>query len=211
MFDLDGVIIDSEPIHFKADKELLKRKGIKYSLEDASLFTGKREKECYIELKRMYCLKESVKELIEERRKLFFSLLNKENIKPMPGLINLLNILKKNNKKIAIASSSEKEYIEYVLNKFNIKEFFEVIVSGYEVEKGKPEPDVFLKASEKLKVNPNECLVIEDSRNGVIAAKKAGMKCIAIPNSITKNQDFSLADRVLNSLNEITIELINSL
>ncbi len=159
----------------------------------------------------MYCLKESVKELIEERRKIFYSLLNKEEIKLMPGLINLLNILKKNNKKIAIASSSEKEYIEYILNKFNIKEFFEVIISGYEIEKGKPEPDIFLKASEKLKVSPNECLVIEDSRNGVLAAKRAGMKCIAIPNSITKNQDFSLANKVLNSLNEITIELIESL
>lgn len=205
------MIIDSEPIHFKTDKELLKRKGIKYSLKDASIFAGKREEECYTELKRMYCLKESVKELMEERRKIFYSFLKEENIKPMHGLINLLNILKKANKKIAIASSSEREYIEYVINKLNIKDFFEIIVSGYDVKKSKPEPDIFLKASEILKIDPKECLVIEDSVNGVLAAKRAGMKCIAIPNSITKNQDFSLADKVLNSLNEITIELIESL
>ncbi len=189
----------------------MKRKGIKYSLKDASLFAGKREEECYTELKRMYCLKESVKELMEERRKIFYSFLKEENIKPMPGLINLLNILKKANKKIAIASSSEREYIEYVLDKLNIKDFFEIIISGYDVKKSKPEPDIFLKASEILKIDPKECLVIEDSMNGILAAKRAGMKCIAIPNSITKNQDFSLADKVLNSFNEITIELIESL
>ena len=95
---------------------------------------------------------------------------------------------------IAIASSSPRLFIEAVVEKIGIQQYFTIIVSGEEVERSKPEPDIFLKAARLLNVNPFECLVVEDSKSGTIAAKKAGMKCIGYLNLNSGEQDLSQAD-----------------
>lgn len=124
--------------------------------------------------------------------------LNKE------GLINLLEYLFKNNYKVAIASSSRIEHIQKLLNHMTKKYPFHAIISGNQVENSKPAPDIFLKASEMLNVNPSECLVLEDSKNGIKAAKNAGMSNILIKDVINFDEDdYIYVDNELNNLNEV--------
>ena len=107
---------------------------------------------------------------------------------------------------IAIASSSPKIFIEAVVEKIGIRQYFKILISGEEIERSKPEPDIFLKAALLLNVNPSECLVVEDSKSGTIAAKKAGMKCIGYQNFNSGNQDLSNADFIVNDIREIDIK-----
>ena len=114
-------------------------------------------------------------------------------------------MLYENKFKLAVASSAKRERIELVLNRFELTSYFDVIVSGYEVSNSKPHPDIFLKAAEKLKVDPKECIVIEDSANGIRAAKLANMFWIGYNNPIS-NQDLSEADIIINDFNDFDIE-----
>ena len=112
---------------------------------------------------------------------------------------------------IAIASSSPREFIEAVVKKIGIDQYFKILVSGEEIERSKPEPDIFLKAATLLNVSPTECLVVEDSKSGTIAAKKAGMKCIGYQNVNSGNQDLSNADFIVNDIKEIDIRKVSKL
>ena len=109
-----------------------------------------------------------------------------------------------------MASSGTKEFINIVLDKFKIRDYFRVIVSGDEVSVGKPAPETFLIAAEKLGLSPQQCIVLEDATNGIESAKAAGCKCIAIPYKKGLKQDLSKADLILDSLNEVNEENLNS-
>ena len=119
------------------------------------------------------------------------------------GIKDLISDLINNNIAIALASSSPMKFIQLAIEKVGISEYFDIIVSGEHVDKSKPEPDIFLRAASLLKVKPSDCLVLEDSVNGVIAAKKAGMKCIAFLNPNSGNQDLSKADKVVTTLKRL--------
>jgi HAD superfamily hydrolase (TIGR01509 family) len=140
----------------------------------------------------------------QERNKVFLDLVRKE-LRPMPGLVRSLNFFKENKFKIALASSGTKEYIETVLDKFKLREYFTVIVSGDEVKRGKPDPETFLLGIKKLKVKPNETVILEDATVGIEAAKKAKAFCIAVKNPYTPKQDLSKADIVIDSLDTILV------
>jgi beta-phosphoglucomutase-like phosphatase (HAD superfamily) len=127
----------------------------------------------------------------------------------MPGLFILTDMLKKAGFRLALASSSNFDHIQIVLKKLNLEDCFEVILSGDHVEKGKPNPEIYQKTAQKLRVRPEQCLVLEDTQTGVSAAKGAKMKCIAVPNQYTKGQDFSKADVRVKSLLDISIKIIH--
>ena len=129
----------------------------------------------------------------------------------MPGLIELLALFKKNLISMAVASSAPLNQITFILKNLSITDYFQTFVSVEDVKRGKPYPDVFLEAAKQLKVDPKYCLVLEDAESGVKAVKAAGMKVIAVQNNYTANQDHSKADKVVNSLKSVTIEMINSL
>jgi HAD superfamily hydrolase (TIGR01509 family) len=129
-------------------------------------------------------------------------------IMPINGIRNLLSILKANGFIIAMASSSPRKNIEVILSKVKLINYFEYIVSGEDVEKGKPNPDIFLKAAEKFKVEAHDCTVVEDSNNGVIGAKAAGMKCVGFRNLNSGNQNIDKADIILNAFDEEGINKI---
>jgi len=206
IFDFDGVIIDSEPIRYETYRQLFRDEysiGLPEKMDDELLGRSQRETLNHFLIK--YGLKGDVEELISKRKKALdkkFS--KKENIKIMPGLLKLLGVLKKVGFKIAIASSSNKEYIEYILNATKLSGFFEVIVAGDMVSKGKPNPEIFILTAEKLNKNRENCIVIEDSVNGIIAAKAAGMKVIAITSSFNKEQLIK-ADVIIDRLDEINV------
>jgi len=180
IFDMDGVLIDSEPLWFKVETRIYRKLGFSLSPSMYDETIGMR----YDQVVRHWFKKfpwenfpvEAVQKLIIEKVK---KIINKEG-KLNPGAKNLLHFLKKENVKIGLASSSPKQIINTVLKKLIIKQYFRPILSGEFESHPKPHPDIFLSAAKKLKVKPKECLVIEDSVFGVTAAKKASMKCVAL-------------------------------
>ncbi len=129
----------------------------------------------------------------------------------MPGLIYSLEFFKSKGMKIALASSGTEEYIQIVLDKFSIRNYFNVIVSGNDVKKGKPDPETYAIAVKKLNLKPVECVVLEDATVGIIAAKAAGCMCIAVKNNYTLEQDLSKADTQINSLQMINDILLSKI
>jgi len=206
IFDMDGVIIDSEPIHFEVDLITLEYLGINYSKERLEQFVGMTNPEMWGVIKKEYNLTLSIDEIIEYQlsKKLYH--LDGLQIEPISGIKFLLKALHKHNIAIGLASSSPRKFIEKVLLKFEINNYFSCVISGEEVEYGKPAPDVYLEAAHILNVDPEHCVVLEDSANGVKAAKRAGMRCIGYFNPNSGKQDLSAADIIVSSIEEITIQ-----
>jgi len=208
IFDMDDLMINSYPIHILAGDELLKRYGHNLSEIPEKIrrgFVGKRVVDNIAVMKEYFKINRSVEELFSERQKIFFELI-RNKIESMPGLFRLISILKKEKFDLALASSGTRDYIEIVLKKLGLD--FNNIISGDDVEKGKPNPEMFLLAAKSLNRNAEECLILEDSTNGIAAAKNAGMKVIAVRNPYTLKQDLSKADLVVDSLDKITIDMI---
>jgi HAD superfamily hydrolase (TIGR01509 family) len=129
------------------------------------------------------------------------------SLRPMDGALELLAGLH-GKLRFALASSSYRDAIDGVLAGLDIAHYFETIVSGLDVPRVKPFPDIFLKAANQLGVEPSQCIVLEDAEKGVVAAASAGMRCIAVPNEFTRHHDFSRATRVCESLKEVSFELL---
>jgi HAD superfamily hydrolase (TIGR01509 family) len=128
----------------------------------------------------------------------------------MDGAVELLRTLS-GKKTLALASSSYRDAVDVVLEGLQLAHYFKVIVSGLDVTKVKPAPDIFLAAARQAGAAPNECVVLEDAEKGVVAAFHAGMRCIAVPNRYTRRHNFSKATRVCSSLREVTLELIEAI
>lgn len=203
IFDMDGVIIDSEPLHFMSDKMTMKDFGFKITDEELNKYVGVANPVMWSELREKYNIPASVEELMFKQMYYKKALFGDSGLRCIEGIESLLESLKDSNIKIGLASSSPREFIELILNNLGIIEYFEITVSGEEVEKSKPAPDIFLKAAELLKVHPSACVVIEDSGNGVRAAKEAGMKCIGYLNPHSGKQDLGLSDILVNSIKDI--------
>lgn len=204
IFDMDGVIVDSEPIHFESDKMIMRYYGKEITDEELFKYIGMPSIDMWEEVKVKYGLTAQIEEI--SKRQSYYKKLLVENreLEPFDGIIQLLDKLKSKKIRIGLASSSSREFIELMLSKLGLKGYFEAIMSGEDVENGKPAPDIFLKASEQLNVESSSCLVIEDSMHGVKAAKSAGMKCIGFKSPNSLNQDLSLADEVVDSIISIT-------
>lgn len=210
IFDMDGVIIDSEPLHFEIDIQTMNYLGAQITKEQLERFVGMTNPEMWALIKAEYGVSQTVSEIIEYQLSAKIRSLRDLVIEPIEGIKELIHKLKSRNIPIGIASSSPRLFIEEVLSKFQIREYFDCVVSGEEVEQGKPAPDVYLEAAMLLDVNPHDCIVIEDSRNGIKAAKAAKMKCIGFVNENSGNQDLSMADLIVQSINDINInELLN--
>lgn len=210
IFDNDDLLVDSHPLVAQTLNELLKKYGHSFDelpQEVKSSFIGKKIVEVVKFLIEYLHIDVEFEKLNNERAEIFFKLVE-EKLEVMPGTMELIQLLKKNNYRIALASSGTKRYINMVLAKFNLQNTFEVVVTGDDVTLGKPNPQIFLIATQRLKEKPEDCLVLEDAENGVEAALAAGCKCIAVRNAHTPPQELSKADLVVNSLSEITLEAI---
>jgi len=209
IFDMDGVIVNTEPLLLKGSRILFKRYGIDHRKTPAQVFGMKALEAMKLKMK-IHGLKGDAKKLLKESGPIVYHLVEKE-LKTMPGLFKAFDFIKKNNYKIALATSGWNEYVEHVLNKARIKKYFPVIVTSDMVKKTKPNPEIYFKTAKRLGVKPSECVVIEDAPNGLKAAKRAGMKCIIVPHGGTKSLKFPQADAIIKSLKEINSELLNSL
>jgi len=211
IFDMDGVIIDSEPLHFQVDLDVLHGLNVKLVQHDLEPYVGMTNPEMWKLLKERHGLAESIEELIEIQLGQKLATLKTSDYEPIDGIPELLAALGEAEIKLALASSSPVRFIDAVLDKFGIAPRFMHRISGEEMEHGKPAPDIFLKAAELLNVSPAGCVVIEDSRNGVAAAKAAGMSCIGYRNVNSGEQDLSKADIVVDSIRAITSELLEQI
>ncbi len=201
IFDMDGVIIDSEQAHKEAAYVLIDRLGFSVSESLFETFTGRRSVDCW---KMMMDAQEKLFDfdpikLAEEEEEIFFSLYYGEKQAVLvSGVQELMMKFRSMGIPMIVASSSPVMAIEKMLTYFRLESVFTGFVSGSNVKHGKPAPDIFLAAAEKLKVKPEDCLVIEDSDAGVEAAKRAGMKVVGFANPNSHNQKLNEADLVVD-------------
>ena len=205
IFDMDGLMVDTEFLHSEAHSAVIRKYGKKPKKHSSGVvhIVGKSILENSEIMRQQYGISESAENMEIEKGKAYLSLLKDKKIQPKIGLKNLIKLLKKNNIKMAIGSAGIKSGILLIIENLNIEDHFSVVISLDDVNKPKPAPDIFLEAASRLGVNPQDCLVLEDSQVGIEAAKNAGMKSIAIPSKYTIHQDFSKATMVMDSLKDV--------
>jgi beta-phosphoglucomutase family hydrolase len=203
LWDLDGVIADTAEYHYQAWRDVLGKRGVEFSQGDFMQLFGQRH-DTIIRFSLGDRLPKEELDVITEEKQQNYRRRVADNVIPMPGAIDLIKSLKEHGIKSAIASSAVPENIEIILRGLGIEDCFQAIVHGMEVKEGKPSPQIFLLAAKKLKVKPGNCVVIEDAIAGVAAAKRAGMKCVAVTNSHPKNS-LKNADIVVNTLEKVGI------
>lgn len=204
IFDMDGVLIDSEPHHMKIEKRLFEKYHLRVSDEEHRSYMGMASHEMWAKINESHGAKINVPEAIAlnyQECKSYFSSLEKTT--PMPGLHPLLTVLKNNDVPMAVASSAGVETIDIILEKTGLTHFFGVVVSGTQVENSKPAPDIFLHTARLLQKAPEHCLVVEDSINGVRAAKAAGMFCVAYAGTATSPAQHPEADIRISHFDEL--------
>lgn len=207
IFDLDGLLIDSEPSWAEADKKLLGKRG--YTPTDG-LFVrrmGTGNKQTIEIYKNEFGINEQTQDLSDERLDLFYKYLE-SNLVLMDGAYDLIKKLFNDGKQLAIATSgSHKDKIDNIIKILGVESFFSVIITGQDIVNNKPAPDIFILAAKKLNVLPNECLVLEDAPNGVVAGKAARMVAYGVnkDSEIAQELKNAGADEVFSSLSEITV------
>jgi beta-phosphoglucomutase family hydrolase len=178
IFDMDGTLIESTEADYLAWKRLFADYQKPLSYEDYFPLLG--AKSAVVVQSRLLLNEAQTKIALAKKLKYFTEIITKSGIQPVPFAVKLLQHLQQYDLKIALATSSRSEKMKMVLKLTGLVHYFEVIVTGEEVNRSKPAPDIFLMAAKKLKLQPEQCLVIEDAINGIKAAKNAGMKCVAI-------------------------------
>lgn len=209
IFDMDGVISDTQIYHAQAESILLKRFGVSMKPEEiTTLYAGVSDEQMFKKIFQKNSIPlDNITQLINKKWEIMKELL-RGIVYPVPNVINLINELSQNGFALAIASSSSREFIEYVLSELKLREKFNIIVSGEEVIYGKPSPDIFLLAIKKLSVKIDEVLVIEDGISGMMGAKKAHISCIGLVPNISKKYP---TDLQVTSLDQITLTMIQKI
>lgn len=211
ILDLDGLLVDTEPLHQRSMNVLLERHGIAYQIdaeEYGKNFVGIPVIENVHYLKARFGVRGALQDIIDERETIFESLITEPaNLIMMPGVMRLLDAMRAREIPLGVASGSPRHQIEIVLRGLNIIDRFQAIVGGNEVPKTKPAPDVYLRAAEIIGVAPADATALEDSATGITAAKSAGLRAIAVPNRFTAHQDLSHADACVKDLHEALILL----
>ncbi|WP_078393336.1 HAD family hydrolase [Shouchella patagoniensis] len=205
IFDMDGVIIDSEPLHFQVESQLCQQFGIKLSEGELESYVGTRAEDMWSQLKETHRADFNVIEVLEAADKAKMRALKDDGHEPIPGIRELLHSLKEKGYQVGLASSSPRPFIEAVLDALQIQPYFDVVISGEEVEKGKPAPDIYLDAAKKMGSLPDNCTVLEDAAHGVQAGKAAGMKVIGYINPNSGEQNLSEADALIQSIHQLRI------
>jgi HAD superfamily hydrolase (TIGR01509 family) len=209
IFDMDGVIVDTEPVHHYAYNEYFKQLDIDVTPEMYASFTGNSTKNIFERLKVQFNLAEDVTTLVETKRNLFNDAFDsKEDLYLLEGVEDLIKDLHSNGMQLVLASSSATVTINRIFNRFGLHKYFTHIVSGEDFPKSKPHPAIFLKAAELANTPVENCIVIEDSTNGIMAAKAAGIYCVGYDSFHSKMQDYSLADKVISNFNELSYDKI---
>ena len=211
IFDMDGVIVDTEPVHHYAYNQHFKQLNIEVTPEMYATFTGNSTKNTYEKLKSHFDITESVPVLVEAKRNLFNDAFDsKEDLCLIDGVEDLIKELHHNGMQLVLASSSANVTIDRVFRRFGLHQYFTHLVSGEDFPNSKPHPAIFEHAAKLSQTSVENCIVIEDSTNGILAAKAAGIYCIGYESINTKLQDYSKADKVIKDFSELNFEIIKN-
>ena len=212
IFDMDGVIVDTEPVHHYAYDLHFKQLNIPITPEMYASFTGNSTKNIFERLKAEFNLEEDVQTLVETKRNLFNDAFDsKQDLYLLDGVEDLIKELHANGMQLVLASSSATVTINRVFNRFGLHHYFTHIVSGEDFPKSKPHPAIFQHAAFLANTPVEQCIVIEDSTNGVAAAKTAGIYCVGYDSVNSKLQDYSKADKVISHFNELSFDVIRNI
>ncbi|WP_334126895.1 HAD family hydrolase [Empedobacter brevis] len=204
IFDMDGVIVDTEPVHKYAYFEHYKELNIPVTEELFATFTGQSTKNVYQILKDKFNLREEVNDLVLRKRTIFNEAFDtKPDLYLIEGVENLINDLYENGIELILASSASKSTIDRVFNRFGLNRYFTHKISGENFPKSKPDPAIFIHAADLAKSDYSECIVIEDSTNGVEAAYGAGLYCLGYKSKNSKQQNLDKADAIVDDFNSI--------
>jgi HAD superfamily hydrolase (TIGR01509 family) len=211
LFDMDGVIVDTEPLHHKAYHNMFKDFGIDVSASIYESFTG----QSTINICRILCehfnLDVHPNKLVEKKRFHFKNLFfNDSSLSLIEGVLDLIKDYHSHGLTLVLASSASMTTINNVFNRFDLNQYFIAKLSGADLKASKPHPEIFIKAAEASGFTKNECLVIEDSTNGIKAAYDAGIYCIGFDSLNSKNQDYTLANQVVSNFTDITYDKIKN-
>ena len=209
---MDGVIVDTEPLHQKAYAKMFEEVGIDVSLKMYDELTGQSTMSICKQLCEFFNLKANPQKLVDIKRNNFSKLFFEDNqLKLIDGVEDLIKNYFQNGLKLVLASSASMFTINNITKRFDLDKYFTDKISGADLKASKPHPEIFNKAAKSACALNNECVVIEDSSNGILAAKRAGIFCIAYKGKNTRNQDYSLADMVISDYNRIAYDYINQL
>lgn len=201
IWDMDGVIIDSEPYHFQSEIDILRQYGINITTEIAKEHLGLKAEDYFSKIAEKYNKNLPIVELLQKHYE--YSVNTVSSVVPLnPNVIEVLTSLNDSYLQV-LATSSPKVFTDAIINRFNLSPFFKLVITGEDIIAGKPDPEIFLDAASQLSVKPGECVVVEDSLNGFKAAKEAGMKLIAYKAGHNSEIDFSLADYKIEDLKQV--------
>ncbi|WP_339655415.1 HAD-IA family hydrolase [Flavobacterium frigidarium] len=212
IFDMDGVIVDTEPVHRYAYFQQFSELNVAVTEEMFTSYTGNSTRNTFQKVKETFQLDHDVEDLIQRKRTIFNDAFdNKEDLELLPGVEDLIKDFYNKGMQLILASSASKVTISRVFNRFKLHDYFTHIVSGEDFPMSKPHPAIFEHAA-SLSIAPKEnCIVIEDSTAGIKAAKAAGIYCIAYNSFHSKQQDLSLADKVINHFDELNFENVSQI
>lgn len=199
IFDMDGLMFNTEEVYTSVGTELLRRRGHQFTSELKDAMMGLRPQPTFEKMIAWCGLDDTWDRLAEESNTIFLDLLSK-HLEMMPGLSELLDALEAAGIPKAIATSSDRRLARACLVPFDLEHRFEFLLTAADVEHGKPHPEIYLTAAERLGVAPQQALVLEDSENGCKAAAAAGTLTVAVPGDHSRRHDFSMADLVIDSL-----------
>ena len=206
IFDMDGVIIDSEPIHSRVKMDTFAHFNLPFDEADLIHYMGRTSRVIFGETLAKHGRTDvTAADMAAYKHEHYLEVLESGAIEPVAGSVEFIKALHEAGIPMALATSSNVRAMNAVLDNFGIRRFFSSILSGGELPESKPHPAIYLISAQRLGVKPEDCMVIEDTTNGIRAAKAAGMYCVAYRNPNSGEQDLSLADEVVDDFNEIKI------
>jgi HAD superfamily hydrolase (TIGR01509 family) len=206
IFDMDGVLVDSQPLHFDTDVAVLKELGVADAdVSTVTPYAGMSNADRWAKYKRDFDLAPEVADIIAVHARIIAEMLQTQEIRAIDGVEELLKRLTERGVSCSVASSSSYDFVFSMLDKINLRKYFSIVVSGEDLTNSKPAPDIFLKTLSMHSVNKDEAVIIEDSANGVRAAVAAGIRCIGYRNASSGEQDLSGADIIISEFKGLVI------
>lgn len=206
LFDMDGVIVDTEPLHYKAYYQMFYDRNLEVSESMYHSFTGQSTLKVCRQLCNHFQLKTTPEELVLHKRSKFHELFkNDPELALIEGVKKRIEEYYENGLSLVLASSASMHTINAVFERFDLNPYFKAKLSGADLKASKPHPEIFIKAAQIAQKEKQNCVVIEDSTNGILAARAANIACVGFKSVHSKNQDYELADRVINHFDEIAL------
>ena len=203
LFDMDGVIVDTEPLHRKAYHQMFDDVNINVDEDLYASFTGQSTINICKRLVDHFNLNETPEELVSLKRKHYKIFFKNDDLELIDGVLDRIKDYHSNDVKLVVASSASMQGIKQIFERFDLNQYFSAKFSGADLKKSKPHPEIFIKAAESTGFSKSECLVIEDSTNGIKAAHYAGIYCVGFKSPHSSHQDYALANKIITSFEEI--------